>query len=126
MESMVVTAKRAKDTVSDYLRRRGMEIVDDKGVGTTDFVAWDSDSLVFVTVVVRLHGAEDLPDAEEERSHRTRAERDAGHVARRFLAASRSARTLLFAPPLAQLRLAAAVRMPGRASSFPHDYLAIS
>ena len=77
MESMVVTAKRAKDTVSDYLRRRGMEIVDDKGVGTTDFVAWDSDSLVFVTVVVRLHGAEDLPDAEEERSHRTRAERDA-------------------------------------------------
>ena len=77
MESIVVTAKRAKDTVSDYLRRRGMEIVDDKGVGTTDFVAWDSDSLVFVTVVVRLHGAEDLPDAEEERSHRTRAERDA-------------------------------------------------
>lgn len=77
MESMVETEKRAKDTVSDYLRRRDMEIIDDKGIGMTDFVAWDGDSLVFVTVIVRLHGAEDLPDAEETHSHRAHAERDA-------------------------------------------------
>lgn len=77
MESMVETAKRAKDTVSDYLKRRGMEIVDDEGVGMTDFVAWDDDSLVFVTMVVRLHSAEELPDAEETRSHRARAEKEA-------------------------------------------------
>lgn len=45
----------------------------------------------------------------------------AGHVARRLLAAPRSSSALLLAAPLAQLRLASAVRMPGRAPSLPHD-----